>query len=415
MRVAHVVISYQEGLGYEFNHLPFFQAELGAEVSIVTTHLPLAWWQGLAHFQSRYSIGVQEDRCVRIHRLKAILQFRGGTQFLLKGLKSALAQIKPDIVHLHEPVGTLNLQALAAAKALGLPAVIDCHLWHFLAHTRGPFRRAYYGLFRRALLPYYASVIKRYIPLGPDPEDVLHTLFGIPHSHMAHSTLGADTRAFKYDERARRTTRGALGIPADAKVIFFGGRIDRGKQIDVLVKAWNALVAKHNAYLLLVGPAMPGIADELTRIADPEARDNLILTGLVPNAELPNYMSAADLAVWPGDPGITMNEVLACHVPLVHPDKAAGRHLIMYENGANFERGSASSLAGVIDSILSDPTRLADMRLRSRRLAEEVFDWKVVAARTLSIYEDALRGTNASTTIWQPYEYERESETAVSL
>ena len=415
MRVAHVVISYQEGLGYEFNHLPFFQAELGAEVSIVTTHLPLAWWQGLAHFQSRYSIGVQEDRSVRIHRLKAILQFRGGTQFLLKGLKSALAQIKPDIVHLHEPVGTLNLQALAAAKALELPAVIDCHLWHFLAHTRGPFRKAYYELFRRALLPYYASVIKRYIPLGPDPEDVLHTLFGIPHSHMAHSTLGADTRAFRYDERARRTTRGALGIPVDAKVIFFGGRIDRGKQIDVLVKAWNGLAAKHNAYLLLVGPAMPGIADELTRIAAPESRDKLILTGLVPNAELPNYMSAADLAVWPGDPGITMNEALACHVPLVHPDKAAGRHLIMYENGANFERGSASSLAGVIDSILSDPTRLADMRLRSRRLAEEVFDWKVVAARTLSIYEDALRGTNTATTIWQPYEYERESETAVSL
>lgn len=415
MRVAHVVISYQEGLGYEFNHLPFFQAELGAEVSIVTTHLPLAWWQGMTHFQSRYSIGVQEDRGVRIHRLKAILQFRGGTQFLLKGLKSALAQIKPDIVHLHEPVGTLNLQALAAAKALGLPAVIDCHLWHFLAHTRGPFRRAYYGLFRRALLPYYASVIKRYIPLGPDPEDVLHTLFGIPHSQMAHSTLGADTRAFKYDERARQTTRGALGIPADAKVIFFGGRIDRGKQIDVLVKAWNGLAAKHSAYLLLVGPAMPGIADELTRIADPETRDNLILTGLVPNAELPNYMSAADLAVWPGDPGITMNEALACHVPLVHPDKAAGRHLIMYENGANFERGSASSLAGVIDSILSDPARLADMRLRSRRLAEEVFDWKVVAARTLSIYEDALRGTNAAAAIWQPYEYERESKTAVSL
>lgn len=369
----------------------------------------------MTHFQSRYSVGVQEDRGVRIHRLKAILQFRGGTQFLLKGLKSVLAQIKPDIVHLHEPVGTLNLQALAAAKALGIPAVIDCHLWHFLAHTRGPFRKAYYGLFRRALLPYYASVIKRYVPLGPDPEDVLHTLFGIPHSHMAHSTLGADTRAFRYDERARRTTRGALGIPADAKVIFFGGRIDRGKQIDVLVKAWNGLAAKHNAYLLLVGPAMPGIADELTRIADPEARDKLILTGLVPNAELPNYMSAADLAVWPGDPGITMNEALACHVPLVHPDKAAGRHLIMYENGANFERGSASSLAGVIDSILSDPARLADMRLRSRRLAEEVFDWKVVAARTLSIYEDALRGTNTAAAIWQPYEYERESETAVSL
>ena len=65
------------------------------------------------------------------------------------------------------------------------------------------------------------------------------------------------------------------------------------------------------------------------------------------------------------------------------------------ENGAAFERGNARSLAGVLDSIFADPSRLADMRLRSRRLAEEIFDWKVVAARTLRIYEDALQGANS--------------------
>lgn len=404
MRVAHVTAGYQEGLGYEENHLPFFQARSGADVSLLTTPLPPAPWRGLEQSPAAPvpAPGVHEERGVRIHRLRARLPARNRTQFLLEGLRKNLAAIGPDILHVHNPVGALTLQALAAADALGLPAVVDCHLWRFLACPRTPAKRAYYWFFRRLVLRRYASVVKRYIPLGPDPEDVLHDLFGIPHALMAHSTLGADTSAFRYDETARRETRRALGIPGGARVLLFGGRIDHGKELDVLVEAWQALAAARDSHLLLVGPAAPGMTGELVRMAAPEARRRLVLAGLVPHAELPRYLSAADVAVWPGDPGITMNEALACQTALVHSDAAAGRHLTLYGNGAAFERGNAGSLVRVLDSILADPSRLADMRRRSRRLAEEVFDWGVVAERTLRIYEDALRGTSTVTPIWGP-------------
>ena len=39
MRVAHITGFYKEGLGYEENYLGFFQASLGAHVSIITTTL----------------------------------------------------------------------------------------------------------------------------------------------------------------------------------------------------------------------------------------------------------------------------------------------------------------------------------------------------------------------------------------
>ncbi len=400
MRVAHVSVYYQEGLGYEENHLPFFQAAMGAHVSIITSTLPFATWQGLERPQTETVPGVYEERGVRIHRLNARFRFRKGTQLLLDGLESVLRETKPDILHIHSPIGSLTVQALSAARSLGLPAVIDCHLWRFLTYPRGPVRRAYYQLFRRLILPHYASVIERYIPLGPEPEHILRDLFGIPHSRMTHSTLGADTRSFRYDESAGLEIRRSLGIPDEARVILFGGRIDPGKEVEVLVEAWNSLADKYGLYLLLVGPAARGIAERLTQAAHPSARSRLVLTGFVPNAELPSYMSAADIAVWPGNTGIAMNEAMACHNVLVHSDEAAGRHLTMYGNGVAFERGNAGSLSRALDSILADPLRLADMRLRSRRLAEDVFDWKVVAARTLGIYNDVLRGTNMSTAIW---------------
>ena len=415
MRVAHVTVSYQEGLGYEENHLPFFQAMMGADVSVITSPLPLAWWQGLEHHQDGTVPGVYDERGVRIHRLKARFRSRKGAQFLLKGLKSAVRETRPDILHIHNPHGLWSVQAMSAARGLGLPAVIDCHLWRFLTYPRGPVRRAYYQLFRRLLLPHYGSVIKRYIPLGPEPEDILHDLFGIPHSRMAHSTLGADTCAFRYDESARLETRRSLGIPDDARALLFAGRIDPGKEVEVLVEAWNALADKHDLHLLLAGPAVPGMAERLAEAAHPDARGRLILTGLVPHDELPKYMSAADIAVWPGNPGITMIEAMACHNALVYSDEAAGRHLALYGNGVAFERGSARSLARVLDSLLADPSRLADMRLRSRRLAEDVFDWKVVAARTLGIYDDVLQGADTATAIWGPAIQGQGSEAAVPV
>ena len=405
MRVAHVIGHFTEGLGYEENYLGFAQASLGADVSIVTSTTLTGTWKGVEGFerlQDGVEPGIRAERGVEIHRLKPWFHARGGSQIALRGLKRTIAEIGPDILHIHSPVGALPVQTLAAARTLGIPVVADCHLWNFLVHPRGLAKRAYYGLFRRVFLPYYGSVLKRYVPLGPDPQNVLHNLFGVPYSLMTQSTLGADTASFRFEESARLETRRTLGIPSDAHVLLFVGRLNPGKEVDVLIEAWNTLAEKHDAYLLLVGPAAPDMIEQITRAAHPHIKHRLVMTGFVPNVELSNYMSASDVAVWPGDPGITMNEAMACHMAIVHSDENAGRHLTMYGNGSAFQRGNPRSLASVLDSILGDPVRLADMRLRSRRLAEEVFDWKVVAERTNRIYQDVIHGTDTSTEIWEP-------------
>ena len=404
MRVAHVIGHFTEGLGYEENHLGFFQASLGAEVFIVTSTTFTGTWkglQGLEHLQEGVKPGIRAERGVEIHRLKPWFHARGGTQIVLRRLKSTLETIKPDILHVHSPVGALTVQALMAAKALGLPVVVDCHLWNFHLHPFGIVKRAYYELFRRVLLPHYRPVIKRYVPLGPDPHGLLHSVLGIPNTLMSQSTLGADTTTFRFNEHARLGTRRLHGIPSDGNVILFVGRLDPGKEVAVLVEAWNQLAQKHDAYLMLVGPAAPTMVEHLARAAHPHIRERLIMTGFVPNSDLPSYMSAADIAVWPGDPGIAMNESMASSAVIVHSDEDAARHLTMYGNGEAFLRGNPYSLAGVLDSILSDPARLADMRLRSRRLAKDVYDWKVVAERTNRIYEDVLKGRDTSIKIWE--------------
>ena len=224
MRVAHVIGSYREGFGYEENHLPHFQTLAGADVSLVTSVLPPG--------ERRQTAGRRPPRRERIpgpHMRTGASSSTGwrracgrerAPRSRCAGLKDTLRRIRPDILHVHGPIGTLFVQAMVTARSLDLPTVVDNHLCYFNLRPYHRAKRTYYrSLFRRAVLPRFESAIGRYIPLMPDSAAVLHNELGVPYDRMTHSSLGADTHTFRYDAEARAETRARLAIPSDAPVI----------------------------------------------------------------------------------------------------------------------------------------------------------------------------------------------------
>ena len=405
MRVAHIIGRYMEGLGYEENYLGFFQASLGAEVSIVTSTMYPVGLRAVAdpdRLPDDAEPGVRVDRGVEIHRVKPGFQARGGTQIVLRGLRGTLKAIGPDILHVHGPVGILTAQALVAAKSLDIPVVIDNHLCYFNLAPYGLVKRLYYHAFGRTVLRRYSSIIRRYLPLTRDCEEVLHAELGVPVERMTHTTLGADTDVFDFRPSAREQVRQSLGIPTDAPVVAFAGRISSGKEVEVLVAAWSRLARKHGAYLALIGSLTESMRGFLATPVDETLKGMLKITGHVPHSELPDYLSACDIGVWPGDPGVSVIEAMACHLAIVCTDPGAVGHLVAYGNGGLFARGDGDELVSMLDAILGNRGRLEFMRQESRRLAEDVFDWRVVAARTNSVYDAALLGKEPSLpAIWE--------------
>ena len=396
MRVTHIIASYREGLGYEENHLGHFQTLAGAEVSLITSVLPSGTWQQTSD-EVLSDVGDNfapyEDRGVRIHRLKAGFSARSNSQVALRGLRDTLRRIRPDIVHVHGPVGTLCIQAFITARSLDIPAVVDNHLCYFNLRPYDLKKRIYYRtLFRRVILPRFKSAVGRYIPLMPDSEAVLHNELGIPYDRMTHSTLGADTHTFRYKADDRERIRQDLGIPVEAPVIAFLGRIGPEKQVDVLVSAWKRVAEKRDAHLLLIGPATKAMEQDLLSLVENRHREMLTITGHIANADLPAYLSAADVGVWPGDPGIAMIEAMSCSLAIVHTNPYYIAWMSDYENAELFPSGDSQALAQTLDSILGNPDKLARMRRQSRHLAEAIFDWRVVATRTNSIYEEVMAG-----------------------
>ena len=406
MLTAHIIRSYREGLGYEENHLGAFQVRSGWGVSYITSVLPSGTWQRISDEVLplvRDDFDPYDIKGIGIHRLKASFHARNYSQVLLHGLRETLRHIGPDILHIHGPVGALSVQALLTARSLDIPAVVDNHLCYFNLRPYDLKKRIYYRtLFRRAILPLLDSVVGRYIPLMPDSEAVLHNELGIAYDRMTHSTLGADTHTFRFSADDRERIRQDLGIPVEAPVIAFLGRIGPEKQVDVLVSAWKRIAEKRDAHLLLIGPATKAMEQDLLSLVENRHRGMLTITGHIANAELPAYLSAADIGVWPGDPGIAMIEAMSCSLAIVHTNPYYIARMSDYENAELFSRGDSQALARTLDSVLEDRDKLERMRHQSRRLAQDIFDWRVVATRTNSIYEEVLTGRpSAIPAIWK--------------
>lgn len=396
MKVVHVAPHYQDGLGYEENHLGFQQAALGVDVTIVTsTELPHQWAAYSSNSVApKAEPGIVVDRGVKIRRLLPAIEVRSRSQLFLKRLGAIFSDEFPDILHLHAPVGALTLQSLKHARAQKLPVVIDSHINYFNLRPFDVKKRAYYQAFSRLILPYYGSVIRRFLPHTPDAETVLNRVLKVDERLVTQTSLGADASDFRFDPEARAMIASRLGINSGAKIALFVGRITPPKDIEVFISACNNLWSELDLHLLLIGPIDDDYKQKLERVCKPEFSNLIHFLGMTPNVEMPGYFSAADVGVWPGDPAVSILEGMACNLPLILSASDTTRHLIAAENGISFSRDNVTELTSALSLVLTDETRRGNMAKNSRVLAENVFDWQVVAQRTNQVYEEVLLGVD---------------------
>ncbi|HWX00134.1 glycosyltransferase family 4 protein [Collimonas sp.] len=107
------------------------------------------------------------------------------------------------------------------------------------------------------------------------------------------SVCGVDTGRFKQNLIVRNKIRASLGIPIDAMVFLYLGRLNRDKGVLDLAASFNRLIDElPNAHLMMVGPDEEGIAENLYEILK-NCRQKFHLVGF--SAKPEDYMASADI------------------------------------------------------------------------------------------------------------------------
>ncbi|GAA0428501.1 hypothetical protein Acor_71300 [Acrocarpospora corrugata] len=278
-----------------------------------------------------------------------------------------IERLGPDVVHTqgHFVVGRA---AVAAARRGGVPVVATNHfmpdnLFQF-AHIPARLRDQVGALAWRDFSRVFARADHVTTPT-PIAAGLL-TGKGF-RREVEPVSCGIDLRRFRPQPRAWARKR--FDVP-ERPTILFVGRLDEEKRLEELVRALPLVLNQVDAQVVLVGSG--NRRESLERLA---ARigvgDRVRFLGFVPDAELPQVYSVADVFAMPGVAelqSIATLEAMASGLPVVAADAMALPHLID-GNGFLFRPGEVPELAAHLVTILSDAELRASMGRASLALA----------------------------------------------
>jgi len=275
-----------------------------------------------------------------------------------------------DAVWLHGYNHPTSLLAAAAARAHGAALLIRDD--QTLLHPRRWWRRAakalvLRALFRRATGLYVGAQSRRHF-----------AHYGIPAERLVAAPHCVDNEFFQSCAEAlrpqRRALRGAFGIPDDAPVVLFSGKLIPKKQPLALLDAYARVRRERPCWLLMVGEG-----GERARIEEAVARHGLPsvrLAGFLNQSELPNAYAAADLLVlpsgWDETWGLVVNEALNFSLPVIVSDRVGCAEDLVRPGWNGFVVGHADvgALARAIGTLVAEPGARAMLGARGRTLVD---------------------------------------------
>ena len=359
----------------------------GAEVTVVTTTA-----NGEAELDVPLGLGVGVDRGgVRV------FYFRRGRPkgfYRARGLAAACTKLarSHDVVHITGLWAHPGMAAAAAARRAGVPYIISPRgmLMPWALGYHGWKKRPVYLLSERRRLRAAAAIHCT----GEDERVAVHALglgataFVVPN--------GLDPAEF---ERLppRETARRMLGIPGDARVVLFLGRLHRKKGIERTLEAF-AIVAetRPDVHLLMAGPSEQGYHGLIGAWArEHRLADRIQLPGELRGERRLAALAAADVFVLLSQSenfGMGVAEAMACGVPVVVTPGVGIAKAVERTGAGVVVDGGPRQAAEALASLLGDEQRRRAMGAKGRGLLQTEFSVDAVSREMLGWYEEIVSG-----------------------
>jgi len=378
VKILHLMLScfYIDGYNYQENVLPRLNKEDGHSVRIIASTETYIDNQNLGYVAPRT---YQNEDGIEVTRLP----YRGGLpQVVMRklraypGLYSHIEAFAPDVILFHG-VPAYELLTVARYKKYhpSVKLYVDSHEDH---HNSGTNALSKWVLHRG----FYKSVIARALPsidkilyISEETKDFLIENYDIPSEMMEFYPLGGVIAEESEVERRRQARRGELGLDGEDILFLHSGKLDPIKRTEALLEAFTA-VDDARFRLVLIGTIGNEIREKLDPLIQRDPR--ITFLGWKTSSELQEYLCACDLYVQPGGQSATMQNAMCASAPvMIFPHKSHKPYL----DGNGFFVEGVEDMKRSFQEISREPGLLAPMRRRSRELAQDLLDYRMLAAR----------------------------------
>ena len=305
-------------------------------------------------------------------------------------LTERVRRLDLDIIHTHTPF-MLGRLGLKMARRVGVPLVTTNHTQYIQYAHYVPLapKSATRKVIRGYMKWYYNNADSVVVPSRPI-EEMLRSYGVETPIHIIPTGIALNT---SFGPEVRPIVRRRHGIPDDAKVLVYVGRLAKEKNLDLLFHSLKRIMRKRkDAYLLLVGdgPYESGCR-ELCRELKLDGR--VVFAGPIPMDQVAKYYLSGDLFTFPSvsdTQGLVLWEALQAGLPCVAVRAGGAPEMLVDGEDSLLTRNSPDDFATKVDILLNDP----DMR---RRFSEQAvqngarFHPREMATRMLEVYDSVLR------------------------
>jgi glycosyltransferase involved in cell wall biosynthesis len=296
-------------------------------------------------------------------------------------VRRLIKEIKPDVLHVHYAVGYGLLGALSGFH----PFILSVWGSDILV---APKQSRIYKLtvelaIRRADVIHCDAdhIIAPLIKLGAKPEKIKRIYFGV------------DTRKFK-PIQGKEKLRRELGIPDSPTVISLRS-LEPIYDIETLINSMPMVLKEipEAKFLVVGGGSQEAKLKEQAKSLG--ISQSVKFTGRIPNDELPEYLSSADIYVSTSlsDAGLAGStaEAMACGLPVIITDFGDNGKWVEDEiNGFLIPLRDPEALASKIIQLIRDEEIRDRFGRINRQIIEERNDWQKEMRKIEELYESLM-------------------------
>jgi 1,2-diacylglycerol 3-alpha-glucosyltransferase len=327
-------------------------------------------------------------------------QHYNGSEFALPipapmWVSTVVEEFQPDIVHAHHPF-FLGNTAMRLARARNLPLVFTHHtMYEQYTHYTGSESPAAVR-FVGSLSAGYANLCDAVIAPSQSVTDMLRER-GV-EARIEVIPTGVDVSRFARGDGV--AFRASHGIPPDAFVVGYVGRLAQEKNLHVLAQqVARFLEAEPRAFFLAVG-AGPAEAEIRDALQPASISDRWRLAGVLDGQELIDAYHALDVFAFASQSetqGMVVTEAMAAGVPVVALDGPGVRDVVRDRvNGRLIPVEKADFFPRALQWVASRTGEQKDKLLRNVRSTAERLSISRTAEQALALYESLIREARSS-------------------
>ena len=203
------------------------------------------------------------------------------------------------------------------------------------------------------------------------------------------------------DDKELQRVRHNYGIDGD--YVLSVGSIQPRKNLVRLIKAYALLRGRHQGCtfpkLVLVGKRAWLFDETLRTLEETGSKDSVVLTGYVPESDLPALYSGALCFIYPSyfeGFGLPPLEAMKCGAPVI-VGNATSLPEVVGDAGLKVDPFDISAIAAALDQLINDS--VLRRQLSSKGLTRaKLFAWRETAKQTLDVYQQVARSSYRSAT-----------------